>query len=217
MPPVGQALLTLCACSKFEQVETTGTRPCGRSFHSSIWVDDTKMVVFGGLGKPGSLDDCFEYNVADAQWGILFPNGAVKPKPRYGHTMTETIHAGIVLLYGGAGAGFFDDLFTLDTRTGQWSAIEPNGTIPASRAFHSAVALERNTKMVPNLTVTLPYLTLPCLHLDLPYRHLTRSFLEVRTGLPISGTCTSIIWRATHGRSLGPRACSPPLAGATAL
>ena len=106
------------------------------------------MVVFGGLGKPGSLDDCFEYNVTDSQWGILFQNGAVKPKPRYGHSLTDTINAGVVLLYGGAGAGFFDDLFSFDTRTGQWEAIQPNGTIPAPRAFHSAVALESNSKMV---------------------------------------------------------------------
>jgi hypothetical protein len=54
---------------------------------------------------------------------------------------------GILLLYGGAGAGFFGDLCYLDTRTGQWQSIKPNGTIPEPRAFHSAITLAGNTQM----------------------------------------------------------------------
>ena len=137
----------MCCGSQFELVDVTGTRPCGRSFQSAI-VSLTKMVIFGGLGKQGTLDDCFEYSIKDQQWGILFQNGAVKPRPRYGHTMTDTVNSGVVLLYGGAGAGFFDDLFSFDTRTGNWEPIRPSGTVPAPRAFHSAIALENNTKMV---------------------------------------------------------------------
>jgi len=133
--------------SQFEQIDVTGTRPCGRAFHAALWVDDTKMVIFGGLGKQGSLDDSFEYDAKESQWGVLFQSGAVRPAPRYGHTMTETTKAGVVLVYGGAGAGFFDDLFLFDTRTGCWDAIQPHGTIPAPRAFHSAVSLQSASKM----------------------------------------------------------------------
>jgi hypothetical protein len=135
---------------KFEMMDVTGTRPCGRAFHSAICSDHTKMVIFGGLGKQGSLDDCFEYSIKDQQWGILFQKGAVRPTPRYGHTMTETNEAGMMLLYGGAGAGFFGDLFSLDARTGEWVKLAPDGTTPAPRAFHSAISLESapNTKMV---------------------------------------------------------------------
>ena len=133
---------------KFELLEVVGTQPDGRSFHTATLVDHTRMIVFGGLGKQGSLADCYEFKVSDSQWSILFTQGPVKPAPRYGHSMVDTFRPGVLLLYGGAGAGFFGDLFTLDTRTGQWTELAPEGIIPDIRAFHSAVSLMSGTKMI---------------------------------------------------------------------
>eukprot|EP00802_Teleaulax_amphioxeia_P008816 Tamp_08827.p1 GENE.Tamp_08827~~Tamp_08827.p1 ORF type:complete len:712 (+),score=113.37 Tamp_08827:28-2136(+) len=133
---------------KFELLEVCGTQPSGRSFHSAVLVDHTRLLVFGGLGKQGSLADCYEFKVSESQWSIVFTKGPVKPAPRYGHSMVETFRPGVVLLYGGAGAGFFGDLFSLDTRTGQWTELVPGGSIPDQRAFHSAISLMSGTKMV---------------------------------------------------------------------
>ena len=65
----------------------------------------------------GSLADCYEFKVSESQWSIVFTKGPVKPAPRYGHSMVETFRPGVVLLYGGAGAGFFGTfLFAMHSR-----------------------------------------------------------------------------------------------------
>ncbi len=40
---------------KFELLEVCGTQPSGRSFHSAVLVDHTRLLVFGGLGKQVSV------------------------------------------------------------------------------------------------------------------------------------------------------------------
>lgn len=132
----------------WEQVETTGSRPLGRAFHTAILGEETKIVVHGGISRHGSNDDCYELDIVHNQWSVLFQYGEHRPAARHGHTMTETAQIGSTILFGGAGAGFYNDLFFFDARTGRWDLCETSGTPPAPRAFHSACALENKSKMV---------------------------------------------------------------------
>uniref|UniRef100_A0A7S4NJX9 Uncharacterized protein n=2 Tax=Guillardia theta TaxID=55529 RepID=A0A7S4NJX9_GUITH len=136
-------LVDLC----WEKVDCFGTKPPARSYHTALLSDQVKVIVFGGTGKQGNLNDCYELNVLEMRWSILFQSGDVRPSPRHGHTMTQTSQEEVAILFGGAGAGFFNDLFLFDCRTGRWSLPPQHGAPPAPRAFHSTCALDRNNRM----------------------------------------------------------------------
>eukprot|EP00960_Hanusia_phi_P058616 763932-Hanusia_phi.AAC.11 len=131
----------------WEKVGSFGTKPPARSYHSAVLSDQIKVIVFGGMGKQGNLSDCYELNVLEMRWSILFQSGDVRPSARHGHTMTQTMQGEIAVLFGGAGAGFFNDLFLFDCRTGRWTVPEQHGSPPAPRAFHSTCALDRSSRM----------------------------------------------------------------------
>ena len=71
------------------------------------------------MGLAGNLDDAYELDLIALQWNVVFMNGADKPDPRHGHTLSETPYDGTCVLFGGAGAGFYNDIFLLDARTGR--------------------------------------------------------------------------------------------------
>lgn len=52
-------------------METTGSRPLGRAFHTAILGEETKIVVHGGISRHGSNDDCYELDIVHNQVSCL--------------------------------------------------------------------------------------------------------------------------------------------------
>uniref|UniRef100_A0A7S1HNC3 Galactose oxidase n=2 Tax=Hemiselmis andersenii TaxID=464988 RepID=A0A7S1HNC3_HEMAN len=134
----------------WELLDATGSKPPGRAFHTSHLIDDTKLIIFGGIGVQGNMNTAYELDLIAKQWNVIFTTGANPgdiPSPRHGHSLCDTPHDGTCVLFGGAGAGFYNDLFLFDARTGRWTMLLPRGNKPAPRAFHTACSLVHNTKV----------------------------------------------------------------------
>ncbi|KAJ1486482.1 hypothetical protein T484DRAFT_1890646 [Baffinella frigidus] len=134
----------------WEKVDATGSVPFGRAFHSAILSQGTRVIVFGGIGKLGMNKECYSLDVNTFQWSVVFQSSfeGDLPSSRHGHTLTETDDASTAVMFGGAGAGFFNDVYFLDCFTGRWSTRELSGDAPAPRAFHSACSLERQSRIM---------------------------------------------------------------------
>jgi len=89
----------------------------------------SKIVLFGGQGAAGLLDDTWEWD--GATWTQLAP--PTSPPARRGHALS-TINTSVVLFGGSdAGGSLQHDTWVLTGET--WSQLSPL-TYPAARANH---------------------------------------------------------------------------------
>jgi len=105
----------------WERLDTSGSVPHGRAFHAAVLLEGTRIVVFGGIGALGMTAQCVLFDVHTTQWSKVFQSaagGCEVPSPRHGHSMTETKDKSTAVLFGGAGAGFFNDVHFIDCFTG---------------------------------------------------------------------------------------------------
>lgn len=93
-----------------------------------------QVVVFGGRGDSGTLDDTWLWN------GSVWSQAAtpVKPSARFGHAMAYDPVRARVVLFGGTGLGSQDDTWEWDGT--QWLEIPVSGPKPTSRVRASFVS-----------------------------------------------------------------------------
>ena len=104
------------------------------------------FVLFGGRCGNGSgcsgtaygqpLNDTWVYRIGTNTWTRMFP--PVSPSPRNQHTLTYDPVNGVVLLFGGSGAGTFNDTWVYSVAANTWTQV-PAATPPESRRLHGAV------------------------------------------------------------------------------
>ena len=146
-----KSLTFRCHVNKGEQywtqIETLGTLPCPRNFHSAAVVKNS-MYIHGGKSN-GYHADMYRFSFSKKKWHMV----TYKEKPplaRYGHTMIFC--NGVLYMLGGYDQHGFccDDLFQFSTQTHSWKKIQfmsPLGAISIGR-FHSAVTFYKNKLLV---------------------------------------------------------------------
>ena len=120
-----------------------------RDFHSAVYVDG-KIIVFGGR-SPEIPRGCvitgaceydigfYEYNTISRKWKKHFMTGYRPPGRR---TVTAVCFGSSIIYCGGyANRKFFDDLFSLDTKTNHITMIKPFGEGPPPLRGASACLL----------------------------------------------------------------------------
>eukprot|EP00873_Tetraselmis_striata_P045080 jgi/Tetstr1/465344/TSEL_010030.t1 len=126
---------------RWSRVELAGGKqPPPRHSHCAGKLADNSILVFGGVGEGGHLDDVWVFNTAQAGWTA--PSvGAAKPRAREMHSGTM-LDATTMLVYGGRDAAgrVLDDAAILDMAACSWRSVEPT---PFSRCAHSAAAMPR--------------------------------------------------------------------------
>ena len=112
--------------------------PEERFGHTSVTLDDGRVITFGGETEKGGLqNDLFIFDDELAWKEIVPAEDEPWPPGRVGATMTQ-VSPTEVALYGGAGEeGLLNDLWILDTETWEWRRIEARGG-PPPRMYHSA-------------------------------------------------------------------------------
>jgi len=122
-------------------IAVAGTVPAARVQHTAIYDEDNnRLVIFGGIAAGGFRSDTWVWNAGTSQWAQLTGLGT-PPAGRAGHTAVYESHNDRMLVFGGRNAnGFLNDLWKLELDVGveSWDEVNPTGTLPESRAWHTA-------------------------------------------------------------------------------
>jgi hypothetical protein len=97
-----------------------------------------RVIIFGGLGQSGLLNDTWAFDLATNAWTRLNTTGT-PPGRRLGHNAVyDPVANQMVVWAGQQGSTFFDDTWTLDLTTLQWRDVSP-ASRPAARYGSASV------------------------------------------------------------------------------
>jgi hypothetical protein len=124
------------ASETWTKIATTGSSPPARDYCQMIYDPvDNKLLLFGGAGVLGDLNDLWAFDVTSNSWAELKPSGAVPPA-REGHAMLYEPNKKQVLVFGGLNSDpgtLFNDLWAYDTADKTWAKVDPAGAPPSER------------------------------------------------------------------------------------
>ena len=136
-------LVQLACGAQFEwsgAISTTGTKPTGRYYHTSVVYGDY-MFMFGGYGPVSGTDtylnDLHKVNLNTNEWSGTVSTTGTAPTAR--QAPSSVIRGSDMFVFGGYdGSDNFNDVYKLNLNTDAWSgALSPTGTKPTARAAHT--------------------------------------------------------------------------------
>jgi hypothetical protein len=130
--------LSLSGAPTWTPITTTGAPPPARYGHTAIYdpVRD-RMVVFGGKGTAGLMNDVWSLSLAGTPaWTQASPSGA-PPTARYGHAAIYDPIRDRMLIFGGYDGGVSAETWALSLASPAWSLVSTSGA-PGPHMFHSA-------------------------------------------------------------------------------
>jgi N-acetylneuraminic acid mutarotase len=122
-------------------------RPPARSNHATAW-DSTqqRMLVFGGFGPGGYLNDLWAYDPRESTWRLLSPHVPlidppfpVPPAREEASAAWDAAHGQLLVFGGTRGGEPLDDLWAYRPATDSWVELVPDESAPVGRMRHSAV------------------------------------------------------------------------------
>ena len=148
--------LPLTPPGAWQQLAPTGTKPAGRSRHTSIY-DPTRnsLIIFGGIGLElfppvPRYNDVWELNLnGTPSWTQWTPLGT-PPNARGGHTAIYDAPNQRMIVFGGSDAnGLLNDVWALSlTGTPTWTPLAPSGPAPSPREEHVGVYDAANQRLL---------------------------------------------------------------------
>ena len=123
------------------QLKPSGALPTARLNHAMALDPDTgRVIMFGGLGDDGVLNDTWAYDPAANAWTNLSPTGTM-PSPRAGHSMAYDPATQRLIMFGGfdESGGRLNETWAYDPTANTWTKLSPSGKLPAGRDAHSMV------------------------------------------------------------------------------
>lgn len=138
-----------------------GIPPKARVNHTAVYDPKSKrMVVFGGSGDSGALQDVWVLSNlrgidGSAGWIRLAPLGTA-PESREAHSSVYDPASNRMIVFGGrdsSGGNVFNDAWLLlgangKGRTPTWTTLSPSGVRPPARAGHTAVYDSNSNRMI---------------------------------------------------------------------
>jgi hypothetical protein len=122
----------------WEQVVVDGSAPTARFGHEAAWdaAGDRLVITFGQLGSD-FFSDVWAFDPATGAWTEMAPNGA-GPSERYGACSAyDAATNSLTVSHGFTIFGRFDDTWSLDLATAEWTEISPEGERPQARCLHA--------------------------------------------------------------------------------
>lgn len=121
----------------WREISTTGPKPLARGggFGAFFCQGANKMVIFGGLGAQGFLNDLWALDLTPGQerWTQLFPSGNI-PSPRSVFACAYSSRLNKFYIYGGWNDyGHLGDLWVLNIPSLSWTQLFPTGEGPGER------------------------------------------------------------------------------------
>jgi len=133
----------------WQQMQVQGDQPAPRSAHAAVSLDCGGLLLFGGYGASGPLNDMWELSyppqqdssdaTSRAQWKKITPTGLL-PEPRSGHSLVS-LGDGKTVLYGGVGESGdgFSTVHVYDAKRQSWQEVQIASGDPAPRYNHRAL------------------------------------------------------------------------------
>jgi len=106
-----------------------------RSEHSMVY-DSARgqIILFGGRGRDGLLNDTWSFDVKLKKWTELNPSNP--PSPRFGHAMVYDSSRDRIIMFGGANNDrCLDDTWSYDPITNSWTELNPSNPPPRPLVF----------------------------------------------------------------------------------
>jgi Kelch motif/Galactose oxidase, central domain len=122
-------------------VSIVGTPPVERrDTAAGMDVPGQRMLLFGGLGMLGDLQDLWQLDCSSTPtWSPIAALGTPPPS-RHGHTAIVDEHRRRLIVFGGLGATALNDVWTLSLDgVATWAPLIVSGTPPVERWEHAAV------------------------------------------------------------------------------
>lgn len=116
------------------------------------------LVVFGGVGKNGPLNDLWCFGPADRRWIRIKHQGDI-PSPRSGHHLMFDPKTRMLILFGGEDArgNGMNDVYVMSLHDGVWRRLKlADDMVPPGRLGAAAVSIDFDSaKKEINFYVTL--------------------------------------------------------------
>jgi hypothetical protein len=129
-----------------------GPSPRSASTFLASPTDARELFLFGGEHYNGAVanfyNDLFIYRINSDEWRkVTSPNS---PLPRSGHAMCRAANTGAIYMFGGEFSSpkqgtfyHYNDFWSLDPSTREWTKIDTKGPSPSARSGHRMVAFKR--------------------------------------------------------------------------
>ena len=126
----------------WSKIEPFGNPPPARDSHSAIIYNNTDMIIFGGNGSTGKLNDLWNFNLIDKKWTKLTSEGS-PPSARDGH-LSSLIYNKYMVIYSGLDDKdeVAKDIFLFDIDNKKWIDCEIEGNIMQNRDGQSCGLVE---------------------------------------------------------------------------
>jgi hypothetical protein len=136
-PPSAATATAAPTSLRWRRIEPDGSLPSPRHDHSLV-SDGDRLVLFGGRDA-SPLGDTWVYAVGANEWEQVAPGDA--PAARFGHNAAWDRPSNRILLFGGqAGSEFFNDVWSFDPETWEWSPLLVNVNTPVPEGRYGAGA-----------------------------------------------------------------------------
>lgn len=130
----GKAVLNAQAtgAATWREITSLNNSPPARANHAMIYdAKQDRLIVFGGRGTEGLLNDVWAFSIKDRLWANLTPTGGA-PASRLTPVAVYDPKKHRMIIYSGQGAGFFNDTWAFDLSTNRWEELKGDPR-PAAR------------------------------------------------------------------------------------
>jgi N-acetylneuraminic acid mutarotase len=137
------------AANLWRESEPSGDLPPLRWATSAVYDPARDQVLlFGGSGLEGMLNDTWAYDPENETWSALDPSGGM-PGPRGFLELVLDPESGTVILFGGGTEeDDFNDTWAYDPAGNRWMDLAPTGTVPTERSGYAVVYDSRAGRMI---------------------------------------------------------------------
>jgi len=101
-----------------------------------------RLVVFGGRGRSGDVDDVWSFDLASQTWQEITPQGGSSPTKRYTHNAVYDAANHRMIVWSGRHVEerlLFNDVWEFDLEAETWAPFQPTGPLPNIRYGSGAV------------------------------------------------------------------------------
>ncbi len=118
-----------------------GAKPEARRNGAAIYdAVGKRVILFGGAGDSGLLNDTWSLDPASGNWTKLATSGPT-PTPRFSFDAVYDPVGRQMVVYSGQGAGFFNDTWTLDLATLTWRDVSPAANSARPKARYGSASI----------------------------------------------------------------------------